>query len=131
MPSMAVLTSDERATACPAGPPQRFLPTLAEGYGCDAALVAGVGAPAGVEGHGLGIQLETTPQPFGGRRWWFVCPRTGRRAAKLYLPTGAFTFASLLAYRLAYRSQRETTHARAFRRAFRLRGKLEGRGGIR
>jgi hypothetical protein len=24
------------------------------------------------------IQLETTPQPFGGRRWWFVCPRTGR-----------------------------------------------------
>jgi hypothetical protein len=35
------------------------------------------------------IQLETTPQPFGGRRWWFVCPRTGRRAAKLYLPNGA------------------------------------------
>ena len=33
------------------------------------------------------VQLETTPQPFGGRRWWFVCPRTGRRAAKLYLPT--------------------------------------------
>jgi len=22
------------------------------------------------------IQLETTPQPFGRRRWWFVCPRT-------------------------------------------------------
>jgi hypothetical protein len=34
------------------------------------------------------IQLETTPQPLGGRRWWFVCPRTGRRAAKLYLPNG-------------------------------------------
>ena len=40
------------------------------------------------------IQLETTAQPFGGRRWWFVCPRTGRRATKLYLPNGAFTFAS-------------------------------------
>jgi hypothetical protein len=31
------------------------------------------------------IQLVTTPQPFGGRRWWFICPRTGERAAKLYL----------------------------------------------
>jgi hypothetical protein len=38
------------------------------------------------------IELATTPQPFGGRRWWFVCPRTGRRAEKLYLPNGAFTF---------------------------------------
>ena len=62
------------------------------------------------------IQLETTPQPFGGRRWWFVCPRTERRAAKLYLPTGAFTFASRQAYRLAYRSQREArpTHGARF-----------------
>jgi hypothetical protein len=64
------------------------------------------------------IQLETTPQPFGGRRWRFVCPRTGRRAAKLYLPNGAFTFASRQAYRLAYRSQREAPHDRALRRAF-------------
>ena len=76
------------------------------------------------------IKLATTPQPFGGRRWWFVCPRTGRRAAKLYLPNGAFTFASSQAYRLAYRSQRETTHDRALRRAFKLRGKLGGEGGI-
>jgi len=76
------------------------------------------------------IQLETTPQPFGGRRWWFVCPRTGRRAAKLYLPNGAFTFASRQAYRLAYRSQREAPHDRALRRAFKLRGKLGADGGI-
>jgi len=40
-------------------------------------------------------------------------PRTGRRAAKLYLPNGAFTFASRQAYGLAYRSQRETSHDRA------------------
>ena len=40
------------------------------------------------------IQLETTPQPFGGRRWWFTCPWTGVRAAKLHLPEGALTFAS-------------------------------------
>ena len=53
--------------------------------------------PDGVESAAsrtTGIQLETTPQPFGGRRWWFVCPRAGRRAAKLYLPNGVFTFAS-------------------------------------
>ena len=76
------------------------------------------------------VELATTPQPFGGRRWWFVCPRTGRRAAKLYLPNGAFTFASRQAYRLAYRSQRETAHDRALRRAFKLRGRLGGHGGI-
>jgi hypothetical protein len=76
------------------------------------------------------IELATTPQPFGGRRWWFVCSRTGRRAAKLYLPNGAFTFASRQTYGLAYRSQRETAHDRALRRAFKLRGKLEGTGGI-
>jgi hypothetical protein len=23
------------------------------------------------------IALTTTPQPLGGRRWWFVCPRRG------------------------------------------------------
>jgi hypothetical protein len=76
------------------------------------------------------IQLVTTPQPFGGRRWWFVCPRTGRRAAKLYLPNGAFTFASRQAYGLAYRCQREMAHDRASRRAFKLRDRLGGRGGI-
>ena len=76
------------------------------------------------------IQLETTPQPFGGRRWCFVCPRTGRRAAKLYLPDGAFTFASRQSYRLAYRSQREAPHDRALRRAFKLRERLGGTGGI-
>jgi hypothetical protein len=76
------------------------------------------------------IQLETTPQPFGGRRWWFVCLRTGRRAAKLYLPNGAFTFASRQAYRLAYACQREPAHDRALRRAFKLRGKLGAEGGI-
>ena len=75
------------------------------------------------------IQLETTPQPFGGRRWWFICPRTGRRAAKLYLPNGAFTFASRQAYRLAYACQREPAHDRALRRAFKLRGKLGAEGG--
>ncbi len=70
------------------------------------------------------IQLVTTHQPFGGRRWWFVCPRTGRRAEKLYLPNGAFTSATRQAYGLAYRSQRETKYDRAQRRALKLRDRL-------
>jgi hypothetical protein len=76
------------------------------------------------------IELETTPQPFGGRRWRFVCPRTGRRAAKLYLPNGAFTFAARQVYPLAYQCQREQPHDRALRRAFKLRAQLGGDGGI-
>src|SRR5271170_2738600 len=63
------------------------------------------------------IALETTPQPFGGRRWWFVCPKTGAHVGKLHLPNGAYTFASRRAYRLGYRSQRETPRDRAFSRA--------------
>jgi hypothetical protein len=41
------------------------------------------------------IQLETTQPHFGGLRWWFVCPLSGRRAQVLYLPpVGGTTFAS-------------------------------------
>lgn len=76
------------------------------------------------------IELVTTLQPFGGRRWWFVCPKLGTRATKLYLPPGALTFASRKAYRLGYRSQRETTHDRAISRAFKLRRHLGASGGI-
>ena len=76
------------------------------------------------------ITLTTSSQPFGGRRWWFVCPRTGQLAARLHLPSGAYTFACRNAYRLAYRSQRETPRDRALSRAFALRRKLGDDGGI-
>jgi len=72
------------------------------------------------------IALETTPQPFGGRRWWFVCPRSGDLVAKLHLPNGAYTFASRQAYRLGYRSQRESPRDRARSRTQDLRYKLGG-----
>jgi hypothetical protein len=29
------------------------------------------------------ISLTTRSQPFGGRRWWFVCPRTGQLGTAL------------------------------------------------
>lgn len=38
--------------------------------------------------------LGARPQPLGGRRWFFVCPRTGESVAKLHLPSGAYAFAS-------------------------------------
>ena len=76
------------------------------------------------------IELITTPQPFGGRRWWFLCPRTGQRVSKLYLPPGAFTFASRRVYRLAYKSQRKSPYDRAINSAFKLRHKLGAKGGI-
>ena len=38
------------------------------------------------------IFLATTRPPFGGLRWWFVCPRLNRRVRKLYLPLGGVTF---------------------------------------
>jgi hypothetical protein len=76
------------------------------------------------------ITLITSAQPFGGRRWWFVCPRTGQRATRLHLPYGAYTFACRNAYRLAYRSQRETPRDRALSRAFALRQKVGDHGGI-
>ena len=34
------------------------------------------------------VRLVSTRLNYGGRRWWFVCPLVGRRAAKLYLPPG-------------------------------------------
>jgi hypothetical protein len=76
------------------------------------------------------IELTTTPQPFGGRRWWFQCPRTWQRVGKLHLPPGALTFASRKAYRLGYHSQRTTPSNRAIDRAFKLRRRLGADGGI-
>ena len=52
------------------------------------------------------IDLERTPCRFGGWRWWWRCPSTGRRAHKLFLPRGGWRFLSRPAYGLAYTSQR-------------------------
>ena len=63
------------------------------------------------------VPLQTTPQRFGGVRWWFRCPRTGRRCTKLFLPLGGHQFWSRYAYRLGYASQREDAAGRAQRQA--------------
>jgi hypothetical protein len=70
------------------------------------------------------VHLTTTTPRFGGLRWWFICPLTGRRAAKLHLPNGATRFACRQAYRLAYRSQRKSAMDRFYDRQRRLYHKL-------
>src|SRR5262249_1236406 len=72
------------------------------------------------------IFLATSGPPFGGLRWWFVCPHLNRRVRKLYLPLGGHHFWSRRAYELAYASQRETKYDRALRRARKLRLRLGG-----
>jgi hypothetical protein len=74
------------------------------------------------------IRLLWTVPTFGGRRWWFQCPRTGRRTTKLYLPNGGSHFWSRKAYGLGYACQREGRFDRLQRRAAMLNRQLGGKG---
>jgi hypothetical protein len=77
------------------------------------------------------IELEAAAQPFGGHRWYFVCPATGARISKLYMPPGSTRFLSRGAYpRLAYQSQRLTLYDRVLKRAFKLRRQMGDQGAI-
>jgi hypothetical protein len=66
--------------------------------------------------------------PYGGRRWWFVCPPTHRWVAKLFLPNGGWYFWSRQAYGLGYGCQRETLLDRRMRKARKLSYALGGDG---
>jgi hypothetical protein len=63
------------------------------------------------------IRLVWTVPTYGGQRWWFLCPRTGRRTTKLYVPDGGRHFWSRDAYGLGYACQREDRFSRLQRRA--------------
>ena len=83
---------------------------------------------AGAERERYRVRLETTDQPFGGIRWWFRCPRTGRRAVCLRLPLGGHQFWGRHAYGLGYASQREDRKGRAQLQAQKLYAELGGDG---
>jgi hypothetical protein len=70
------------------------------------------------------IHLTWTRPTYGGRRWWMICPYSGRRVGKLHLHPGSDRFASRLSWRLPYRSQRSAHRDRPFDRLFRLQRKL-------
>lgn len=74
------------------------------------------------------VHLTRTPQRFGGFRWWFQCPYSGKRAVKLFLPLGGYRFWCREAYRLGYASQREDAKGRAQLQAERIYRRLGGNG---
>ena len=51
------------------------------------------------------LRVEATRQPFGGFRWWFVCPECGSRRTKVYLSGAATRVACRVCLRLHYTSQ--------------------------
>lgn len=70
------------------------------------------------------VRLVSRPCHFGGERWFFLCPSSGRRCSKLLLPNGTLQFYSRVTLRLAYDVTRETDLDRAHRRLARLYRKL-------
>lgn len=59
------------------------------------------------------IEMATTPCPFGGERYWFLCPLTPngiackRRVGRLYLPGGSLYFGCRCCHNLIYRKQKK------------------------
>lgn len=74
--------------------------------------------------------LEPFPQPFGGVRWYIICPTTDRRCQCVYLPCGAYHFRSRHAFncRLLYSSQKQDGRSRLFERSRREAAKILRRG---
>jgi len=61
--------------------------------------------------HRLEIETEERTFRYGGRSWWLLCPRCGRRCLKLYLPPWAATdptpFRCRLCWGLTYQAAQE------------------------
>ena len=57
------------------------------------------------------ISTASTPCHFGGQRWWFWCPRCGRRAAKLLCPLGRRHYECRVCHDANYESQRRSNKA--------------------
>ena len=55
------------------------------------------------------LELDTTPLPWGGLRYWFQCPikGCGQRVGCLYLPPGGIYFGCRHCYDLTYQSSQE------------------------
>jgi hypothetical protein len=77
--------------------------------------------------HEQRLALTFLPRPpFGGRRWFFVCPRTGARACRLYMPQGAEHFLSREGHGLRYAVEHEAQDAYDITRACRLYARIAG-----
>jgi hypothetical protein len=74
------------------------------------------------------VRLMWTAPNYGGRRWWFLCPRTAHQTTRLFLPNGGWHFWSRQAYGLGYACQREDRFSRLQRRAAKLNWQFGGEG---
>jgi hypothetical protein len=79
-------------------------------------------------GHGIDQWLEIVaqPQPYGGERFFILCPITGTRCTTLVLPPEQSSFASVRGWGVPYTSQRERVVERANRSIRKLEGRLRG-----
>ncbi len=71
------------------------------------------------------LHLVSTPMPFGGERWYAICPITAGRCATVVLPPCASYFASVKGWGVAYSSQCEGPALRAHRAADKAERKLQ------
>lgn len=72
------------------------------------------------------FQLVKRPQPFGGFRWFVLCPQRRTPCRVLYKPPGATRFRSRKGFRsrLAYRSQSGSAYDRWLRGKERIKAKV-------
>ncbi|HZU64990.1 MAG TPA: hypothetical protein VFF98_14995 [Novosphingobium sp.] len=82
------------------------------------------GTGAGREAIHQSIRLTFTEPHYGGKRWWMICPFSGLRSGKLYLPDSRTRFASRKAWGLGYQSQRIAAGERPREALFRMQGRL-------
>lgn len=72
------------------------------------------------------LQVVSQPQPFGGERFYVICPITGRRCTSLILPPGEVSFASVSGWKVPYASTREREVDRAQRTTEKVDLRLRG-----
>lgn len=100
---------------------------LRDTFGAAVLDYCATGRDGGSQGVQCVIALESVPLPWGtGRRWFMVCPYTGRRARILRKFPGIdrFCHASAIRPRPTYRSQRDSGSERVMRQRWALRRKL-------
>jgi hypothetical protein len=71
-------------------------------------LVFNHGVPVAQE-----IKLDRTSPNYGGVRWWFICPRCGRRVTLLHRPSHTYYFFCRYCYDLTYSSV-QSSHTRGY-----------------
>ncbi|GJE43559.1 hypothetical protein [Methylobacterium soli] len=77
--------------------------------------------------HEQRIALTSLPRPpFGGLRWFFICPQTGARACRLYLPRDGERFLSREAHGLRYAVEHGTQDTNDIIQACRLHARITG-----